>query len=408
MKSTLYAFIFLMLFNLGSQAQNKQVSFGFMYVFKKKQTDKTIEILEVVDGSDAQAKGLKTDDLILEINSKPIVNLSNDEITKEIVAAKQVGSMELKRLQDNKKITIKTSEFDRFVCLSPTCTDSFSKIKDVLNYYTYEGSLQNNLYNGQGTLTFIGKSKNHGKNKILKQTGYFKNGQFSFGKTTFDEGAFEGQLSGNLPDGQGVFTLNDGSIWDGEFRFGKLLFGVIKTFPLNKISVTPVKDGALLPVENNVESLKKYSEFENKLIEILKLSKDGFQSLLIEKNKNSNIYQKFETYKTDITINDFDTFKLEQYPTGSKKLIAVTKLSEIDARSLYQNVKNDLGSFYIRNVHGTLDYKEESSFTVRSYKLKSKDEKYGNIELKIDRAPYDIDATDNKLNYNVFLIIEKK
>ena len=58
-------------------AQNKFTTFGFSYALKKYNDEKAIEILEIVNKSDAQLKGLQSGDEIVQVNTMLIKDRSN-------------------------------------------------------------------------------------------------------------------------------------------------------------------------------------------------------------------------------------------------------------------------------------------------------------------------------------------
>jgi hypothetical protein len=208
-------------------AQTKRVSFGFSYATVTKNSQKIVEIREVIDGGDAKKQGLKSYDTITEINNKSTANLSPDEVTNEIIAAKEKGIIILKRKKDNKTLTIKTTEIETFKCLSKNCKDGLVKIKDVFNAYVYEGEFKNNKYNGKGSLTFVGVYKNNEQLFIIKQTGTYVDDKFVTGITYFNDGTFSGSLKYNKPDGIGIYTDTYGSVYKGTFSDGILTNGII-------------------------------------------------------------------------------------------------------------------------------------------------------------------------------------
>lgn len=414
MKSIFYVFLVFSLFLNGkTNAQTKQISFGFMYTIRENEGQKKMEILEVIDGSDTQKMGLKSGDFISEINAKKITDLSKTEVDKEVATSKIANKMTLKRIADGKEITIKMFEFDRFVCLSKSCDNpnSFSKIKDRLTFYEYEGYIKNNQFEGFGMLKFTGVSKNHPTNLILSQQGQFASGKFLRGTTIYKHLRFEGRLANGIPDGQGYMTLNDGTAQDGEFKNGVLQYGRIVTTVMGTLFENEVKDAKKLPAYSK-EGLEKkrqeYVAFSEKLYQLMHSSKSKFQDLLVNATKISTKNSGLETFKINYITNKFSEFTIEKSITEETKLIAVKRLSESDAKSFYQKLFFDINTFYLINSQ-EFELKKDESHRWYSYEIRSRNKQFGNIAIKLESVGIDLDAPVGSSSMcDVFFSIEKK
>ncbi len=208
-------------------AQSTRASFGFSYLFKKNNTDKYLEVLEVIENGDAKVKMIKSGNLIEEIEGQKIEGLYDKNITDIIISAKANKKLTIKRKGESKPIILLLKEIPTYLCQSKTCTDGKVKVLDVFNLYLYEGDFKNGKYNGNGTITFKGLSKNYASYHFIKQTGIFENGFFVKGVTEYLNGKFEGKAYNGVPQGEGVYTENSGTIYKGNFIDGTFMEGVL-------------------------------------------------------------------------------------------------------------------------------------------------------------------------------------
>lgn len=246
-------------------AQNQFKTFGFRYTLKN-EGENNIEIVEVVDKSDAFLKGLQSGDEILKINSFMVSDVGRAEVDKEILASKDRGSITLtiKRLPG--LIVIKTMDIDIYECLSGDCNNGKGKRRNNIAFIEEEGTFKNGqLYGKGGTITYIGKTRKFIPNLFIKQTGEYFEGNLLVGKTYYPNGSVhQGRVKNGYPFGNGVYTDQDGNIYTGEFtEKGVLADGIITTKDSNGnvvekkykngeyvaapvIKTTPVKKGSIL------------------------------------------------------------------------------------------------------------------------------------------------------------------
>ncbi|MEO5946359.1 MAG: PDZ domain-containing protein [Chitinophagaceae bacterium] len=250
MKYIVNNFIFLAFFVLNIQSvhsQSTRATFGFSYQIKENDADKYVEILEVINNAGAQKAGLHTGDLLAEINANPVERLSNTKIGEIFAAAKKQGSITIKRKNEVAPLIITLKEIPTYICLSKSCTDGQVKVLDVFNFLVYEGEFKDGNFNGKGSLTFSGTSKKYGPYHIIKQSGNFEKGIFVTGVTQYLNAKFEGKTITGVPDGEGIYTENGGTIFRGVFADGYLMEGVMITLEKNGSSKeTKVVRGQLI------------------------------------------------------------------------------------------------------------------------------------------------------------------
>lgn len=223
----LIAFSFFIAQSSAISAQATRATFGFSYLKKKDYTEKYIEIQEIIDKGDAKIKGLKSGDLIEELDGQKMESLSDYKITDIIVAAKQKKKLSVKRKGEKNPIELTLKEIATYVCLSKNCKEGKVKIFDVFNFYEYEGDYKNGNSNGQGVLTFKGVSTKYPAYHIIKQSGTYTNGYFVTGITEYVHGKFEGKAYNGVPQDEGIYTDNNGTIYKGKFDNGIISDGVI-------------------------------------------------------------------------------------------------------------------------------------------------------------------------------------
>lgn len=209
--------------------QSTRATFGFSYVMKQNNTDKYLEILEVLENGDAMAKGLKSGDLIEEIEGQKVEGLYDSKITEIIIAAKGNKKLSVKRKGDNKLTQLVLKEIPTYICKSKNCTEGKVKVLNVFNLNLYEGDFKNGNYNGTGTITFTGASKNYPPYHFIKQTGTFVKGVFVKGVTEYLYGKFEGNTYNGVPEGEGIYTDIKGAIYKGKFVNGTFYDGILIT-----------------------------------------------------------------------------------------------------------------------------------------------------------------------------------
>ena len=85
--------------------------------------------------------------------------------------------------------------------------------------YYHDGKILEGVFNGLYNVTNASLSK--GDKKIV---GKIVNGEFielhRYGKITFDNGYYDGEIKDDLPNGEGVYYLNDGTVISGTFVDG--------------------------------------------------------------------------------------------------------------------------------------------------------------------------------------------
>ena len=230
MKYALKCFLYLAFLLLTTQiglTQSTRSTFGFSYKIKENDAEKYVEILEIINNAGAQKAGLRTGDLLEEIDAIQLEGLSNYKIGDIIAAAKKKGTITVKRKNEMAALTLTLKEIPTYICLSKSCTEGQVKVLDVFNFYIYEGEFMSGFYNRQGSLTFSGNSKKYGPYHFIKQTGTFEKGTFVTGITQYANAKFEGKAISGLPTGEGTYTENSGAIYKGIFSDGYLMEGVI-------------------------------------------------------------------------------------------------------------------------------------------------------------------------------------
>ena len=224
-------FLLLVLLCKDVVAQNQFKTFGFRYTLKN-DGDNNIEIVEVVDKSDAFLKGLQSGDEILKINSIMVSDVGRAEVDNEISASKDKGSiiLTIKRLAT--PIVLKIMEIDMYECLYGDCSNGKGKRRNNIAFIEEEGIFKNGqLYGKDGTITYIGKTRKFIPNLFIKQTGEYFEGNLLVGKTYYPNGSVhQGKVKNGYPFGNGVYTDQDGNIYTGEFtEKGILADGTIAT-----------------------------------------------------------------------------------------------------------------------------------------------------------------------------------
>ena len=252
-------FLFI-LFYKDVVAQNKFTTFGFSYVLKNK-NESSIEILEVINKSDASLKGLQSGDEILQINSIIVNDVDNTEIEKEIFASKDKGIMTLKIERLTSPIVLKTTEIDMYECLYGDCNNGKGKRRNNRAFIEEEGVFKNGqLYGKDGTVMYIGKTKRYFPNLFTKQTGEYFEGNLLVGKTYYPNGSIhQGRVKNGYPFGNGAYTDQDGNIYTGEFtEKGILADGTIATKDNNgNIVEKKYKNGAYVTAPVVTAPVKK-------------------------------------------------------------------------------------------------------------------------------------------------------
>ncbi len=410
--------VLLFLFSgLTAIAQTPQKTFGFAFRNKSKDTDKHIEILEVLNKTDAQKKGLKPGNAIIEINNTVVEQLNNDAIWAIIQEAKKTGTLNLKIKNSSTAFTLKTTELFPRVCLSGNCINGTGKVQETFSFYEYEGGFINGQYDGQGTLTFKGVSKNYEGSKVLMQKGFFNSGKFSIGVMECMNGKYEGKFTNNIITGAGTYTdVGSSTTYKGNFNSKGLFEGVI---------VMQDKQGNMEDVEYAngvfVRSIRKYKvtgsanntnnavppardkDMEEVLNTLIKKGEKGFAEYLIEANRLPSYYN-YAIYKTDIQLKGFEKVLLEKYADGKVKLVAKTDLLPEEAEKLFKKIKNDLVNTSILITSS----KREESVTGKEITYRLKD-KGLTLYLKTQTAAYDIDApVGSPLKNTISLLFEKR
>lgn len=411
--------ITVLLFLLGglhSFAQTSQRSFGFMYQNKREATDRYIEILEVINKTDAQKKGLKSGDMILEMNYTTIEKLNNDAIWAIIMEAKKAGMLKLKIKNNATLLTIQTTELQPRVCLSGNCVTGTGKVQETFSFYEYEGGLVSGQYDGQGTLTFKGVSKNYVGSKVLKQKGVFNSGKFSSGIMECMNGTYEGNFSANTLTGAGTYTDMGGIVYKGNFNNKGLFEGIIvqrdKQGNMEDVeyangvfvrSIRKYKSGSNTNNAGNVKAGARDKDMEEALNILIKKGEKGFAEYIIEKNQLPSYYN-CAIYKTDLRLKGFEKILLEKYPDGKIKLVAKTDLLENDAQVFFKKLKNDL--YYTTLFMPSSKVDESITGKQITYRLSDKSL---TLFLKTELAAFDLDASvGGGIKNTISLLFEKR
>jgi hypothetical protein len=119
-----------------------------------------------------------------------------------------------------------------------------SEDNDWLESHVYEGEFNGGTYNGQGTKTFLGRSKYVGKfeDGSANYVGKFKDGKYN-GQGTFEFGSHNHKYVGEWKDGsingQGTYTQADGTKYVGEWKNGAYHGKGIETYADGR----PAKEG---------------------------------------------------------------------------------------------------------------------------------------------------------------------
>ncbi len=397
-------------------AQTPQRSFGFLYQNKRSVTAPYIEILEVINKTNAQKKGLKSGDLIVEMNNTAIETLNNDAIRDIIQEGKKTGTLKLKVKNNTVLLTIQTTELQPRICLSGNCVTGTGKVQETFSFYEYEGGLLNGQYEGQGTLTFKGVSKNYEGSKVLKQKGVFNAGKFSNGIMECINGTYEGSFSANILSGAGTYTDMGGTIYRGNFNNKGLFEGTIvqrdKQGNMEDVeyangvfvrSIRKYKLNGNTNNTNNVTPSARDKAMEELLNAIIKKGEKGFTEYIVENNRLPSYYN-YAIYKTDIQLKGFEKVKLEKYPDGKLRLVAKTDLLTDEADLFYKKLKNDL-------YYATLSMpssKVDESITGKQITYRLSDKSL-TLYLKTELAAFDLDAPVGGGTKNtISLLFEKK
>ena len=121
MKYALKCFLYLAFLLLTTQiglTQSTRSTFGFSYKIKENDAEKYVEILEIINNAGAQKAGLRTGDLLEEIDAIQLEGLSNYKIGDIIAAAKKKGTITVKRKNEMAALTLTLKEIPTYICLS--------------------------------------------------------------------------------------------------------------------------------------------------------------------------------------------------------------------------------------------------------------------------------------------------
>lgn len=161
----------------------------------------------------------------------------------------------------------------------------------------------------------------------------------------------------------------------------------VLTIPVISQQVVPKTKVTTLPkaATKAAKPIPSDTAFNNTIDALFDLGSRNFTELVIEKNLESNSYEKEKRYSTNLTIPDMGKMTLIIPPMYNTKLSCHTILPQKEAEQLYNLIDTKLIQYY----KGILTREVNSKGT----KVKYMSNRAITLYVSIDKEPYDIEKT---------------